>query len=132
MALVGGLELGHEFREKPRALVVVDLPFLSYQASPEDAVRNAGRLMKRYGFTNCQELHAGAYSVVVSNLVGTTNSLAAVLKVLVPPAISASQKLIRLPAVTKGKKIVCLSPTAWAPPASHSGTRRMTALRRSS
>jgi len=34
-------------RAAPRALVVVDLPFLSYQASPEDAVRNAGRLMKR-------------------------------------------------------------------------------------
>jgi 3-methyl-2-oxobutanoate hydroxymethyltransferase len=32
-----------------RALVVVDLPFLSYQASVEDAVRNAGRVLKRTG-----------------------------------------------------------------------------------
>ncbi|MEZ6123623.1 MAG: 3-methyl-2-oxobutanoate hydroxymethyltransferase [Planctomycetaceae bacterium] len=29
-----------------RAMVVVDLPFLSYQISPEDAVRSAGRIIK--------------------------------------------------------------------------------------
>jgi len=34
-------------RARPRALVVADLPFLSFQASPEDAVRSSGRLMKR-------------------------------------------------------------------------------------
>ena len=33
----------------------------------------------------------------------------------VPPAIKQSQKLIRLPRVTYGKSIVCLSPTVWAP-----------------
>jgi 3-methyl-2-oxobutanoate hydroxymethyltransferase len=32
-----------------RALVVGDMPFLSYQASVEDAVRNAGRLIKEGG-----------------------------------------------------------------------------------
>lgn len=32
-----------------RALVVADLPFLSYQASTEDAIRNAGRLLKEAG-----------------------------------------------------------------------------------
>lgn len=32
-----------------RALVVVDLPFLSYQISPEEALRNAGRMMKEGG-----------------------------------------------------------------------------------
>jgi 3-methyl-2-oxobutanoate hydroxymethyltransferase len=32
-----------------RALVVVDLPFMTYQVSPRQAVRNAGRLMKEGG-----------------------------------------------------------------------------------
>lgn len=32
-----------------RALVVVDLPFLSYQINPEEALKNAGRLMKETG-----------------------------------------------------------------------------------
>jgi len=36
-------------RAHPRALVVGDLPFMSYQAAPEDAVRNAGRLVKEGG-----------------------------------------------------------------------------------
>ncbi len=34
-------------RAEPRALVVADLPFMTYQASPEDAVRSSGRLVKR-------------------------------------------------------------------------------------
>ena len=32
-----------------RAMVVVDLPFMSYQVSPEEAVRNAGRIIKETG-----------------------------------------------------------------------------------
>src|SRR5207253_11089328 len=32
-----------------RALVVADLPFLSYQVSPRQAVRSAGRLLKEGG-----------------------------------------------------------------------------------
>jgi 3-methyl-2-oxobutanoate hydroxymethyltransferase len=32
-----------------RALVVVDMPFLTYQVSPEEAVRNAGRILKETG-----------------------------------------------------------------------------------
>lgn len=35
-------------RAKPRALLVADLPFNTYQASPADAVRSSGRLVK-YG-----------------------------------------------------------------------------------
>jgi 3-methyl-2-oxobutanoate hydroxymethyltransferase len=36
-------------RGSQRAHVVADMPFMSYQASPEDALRNAGRLMKEAG-----------------------------------------------------------------------------------
>jgi 3-methyl-2-oxobutanoate hydroxymethyltransferase len=36
-------------RALPRALVIGDMPFMSYQAGPEDAVRNAGRLVKEGG-----------------------------------------------------------------------------------
>src|SRR4051812_26365142 len=33
-------------RGNSRALLVADMPYMSYHASPADAVRNAGRLMK--------------------------------------------------------------------------------------
>jgi len=36
-------------RGTARALLVADMPFLSYQASPEDAVRNAGRFVQEGG-----------------------------------------------------------------------------------
>jgi 3-methyl-2-oxobutanoate hydroxymethyltransferase len=36
-------------RARTKALVVADMPFMSYQASVEDAVRNAGRLVKEGG-----------------------------------------------------------------------------------
>ena len=38
-------------RGAKKAFVVIDMPFMSYQTSVEDAVRNAGRIMKE---TNCQ------------------------------------------------------------------------------
>ena len=36
-------------RARKRALLVADMPFLSYQVTPEDALRNAGRLIKEAG-----------------------------------------------------------------------------------
>ncbi len=36
-------------RARPRAFLVGDLPFMSYQASAQDAIRNAGRLIKEGG-----------------------------------------------------------------------------------
>lgn len=36
-------------RAVTRALVVTDMPFMSYQVSPQEAFRNAGRLMKEAG-----------------------------------------------------------------------------------
>lgn len=46
-------------RGSQRALVVVDLPFLSYQVSPEEALRNAGRILKETGAT-AVKLEGGA------------------------------------------------------------------------
>ena len=45
-------------RGTARALVVGDLPFLSYQVSIEDALRNAGRLMKE-GHVEAVKLEGG-------------------------------------------------------------------------
>ncbi len=42
-----------------RALVVVDMPFMSYQISPEDAVRNGGRVLKETG-AGAVKLEGGA------------------------------------------------------------------------
>lgn len=42
-----------------RAYLIGDLPFMSYQASIEDAVRNAGRFMKEGG-CDCVKLEGGA------------------------------------------------------------------------
>ena len=36
-------------RAKPRAMVVADMPFMSYQASVDDAIRNAGRMIQEGG-----------------------------------------------------------------------------------
>lgn len=45
-------------RAEPRAHVVCDMPFLSYQVSPEDAVRSAGRLIQE-GHAESVKLEGG-------------------------------------------------------------------------
>jgi 3-methyl-2-oxobutanoate hydroxymethyltransferase len=47
-------------RGTQRALVTVDLPFMTYQVSAEDALRNAGRLLKETG-AGAVKLEGGAH-----------------------------------------------------------------------
>lgn len=49
-----------------RALLVVDLPFMSYQESPKQALRNAGRVMKTTGATAVKL--EGGYSDMVETV----------------------------------------------------------------
>src|SRR4051812_40016442 len=46
-------------RARPKALVIADLPFLSFQVSPEDALRIAGRMLKEGG-AGAVKLEGGA------------------------------------------------------------------------
>ncbi|MGH7726186.1 MAG: 3-methyl-2-oxobutanoate hydroxymethyltransferase [Candidatus Eiseniibacteriota bacterium] len=46
-------------RAKPRSLVVADLPFMTYQTGPVDALRNAGRLVQKGG-ADAVKLEGGA------------------------------------------------------------------------
>jgi 3-methyl-2-oxobutanoate hydroxymethyltransferase len=51
------------------ALIVVDMPFMSFQTSVDDAVRNAGRIMKEVG-VGAVKLEGGAYiAEIVRHLV---------------------------------------------------------------
>jgi 3-methyl-2-oxobutanoate hydroxymethyltransferase len=60
---------GAVVRGTERAIVVVDLPFMSYQVTPEDALRNAGRLLKETGCTAVKLEGGQAIAPVVRRLV---------------------------------------------------------------
>ena len=56
-------------RGTERALVVADMPFLTYQTTPADAVRNAGRLLQEGGAEAVKLEGGGAILDVVKRLV---------------------------------------------------------------
>ena len=47
-------------RGAPNTLVVGDMPYMSYQVSPEQAVASAGRIIKEAG-ADCVKMEGGAY-----------------------------------------------------------------------
>ncbi len=56
-------------RAVKNALIVVDMPFMSFQTSTDDAIRNAGRIMKEVG-VGAVKLEGGAYIAdIVKHLV---------------------------------------------------------------
>lgn len=61
-------------RANPRAFLLADMPFMSYQASPDDAVRNAGRLIQE-GRAQAVKLEGG------QNVVHT---ISAIIKASIP------------------------------------------------
>ncbi len=56
-------------RGTERAIVVADMPFLTYQISPEEALRNAGRLMQSTGCTAVKLEGGAAVAPTVARLV---------------------------------------------------------------
>ncbi len=55
-------------RAKPKALVVADMPFMTYETSPKDALRNAAKLIK--AGADAVKLEGGLeYALVVEKLV---------------------------------------------------------------
>jgi 3-methyl-2-oxobutanoate hydroxymethyltransferase len=52
-----------------RALTLADMPFLSYQISPEEALRNAGRLLKETGVQSVKIEGGAAFAPTVRKLV---------------------------------------------------------------
>jgi 3-methyl-2-oxobutanoate hydroxymethyltransferase len=55
-------------RAKPRALVIADMPYLSFQVSVEEAVRNAGRFVKEAGVDGVK-LERGIYAEAAAAIV---------------------------------------------------------------
>lgn len=61
-------------RGTKRALIVADMPFLTFQVSPQDAVRNAGRLIKE----------GGAHAVKLEGGERSADAIAAIVRADIP------------------------------------------------
>lgn len=57
-------------RGAPDAFIIFDMPFMSYQASDEEALRNAGRAMKEAGADAVKLEGGAAVSPLIAKLVG--------------------------------------------------------------
>lgn len=55
-------------RARPRALVIADMPFLTYQVGADEAIRNAGRLIQEGGAAAVKVEGAGAVLPIVARL----------------------------------------------------------------
>ncbi|HET9201271.1 MAG TPA: 3-methyl-2-oxobutanoate hydroxymethyltransferase [Dehalococcoidia bacterium] len=56
-------------RGAPNAIIVADMPFMSYQVSPDEALRNAGRLIQETGATAVKLEGGAAMAPTVSRIV---------------------------------------------------------------
>lgn len=56
-------------RAKPSALVVADMPFMSFQVSPSDALRNAGRMIKE-GDADAVKIEGGKCMASTAKAIG--------------------------------------------------------------
>lgn len=56
-------------RGAPNAIIVADMPFMSYQVSPDEALRNAGRLIQDTGATAVKLEGGAAMAPTVSRIV---------------------------------------------------------------
>ncbi|MCH7685806.1 MAG: 3-methyl-2-oxobutanoate hydroxymethyltransferase, partial [Planctomycetes bacterium] len=74
-------------RSVEHALVIVDMPFMTYQVSPQQAVENAGRILKETGVQRF-----GLHSMIVSNELNPDSFLETA-RMLFELAVEFSEKL---------------------------------------
>ncbi|OLB67399.1 MAG: hypothetical protein AUI09_03495 [Gemmatimonadetes bacterium 13_2_20CM_2_66_5] len=94
-------------RGTERAMVVCDMPFLSYQISPEDALRNCGRAMKETG-CNAVKIEGGQpMAATVRRLVEEAGAFAIVLELVPAPLASQITKSLLVPTIGIGAGPAC-------------------------
>jgi len=89
-------------RAVKNALIVVDMPFMSFQTSIDDAVRNAGRIMKEVG-VGAVKLEGGEY---IADIVEATRKVASVRLGGSPRAATALQTAAAAAALIDGRDYV--------------------------